>query len=54
MDKFDRLYELHGILANRRTPIALADLTQRLDCSEATVYRLIAELNDRLGAPRPR
>ncbi|MGH8294540.1 MAG: helix-turn-helix transcriptional regulator [Steroidobacteraceae bacterium] len=51
MDKFDRLYELHAILANRRTPIPLGDLMQRLECSEATVYRLIKELEDRLGAP---
>ena len=51
MDKFDRLYQLHAILANRRTPIPLADLILRLECSEATVYRLINELRDRLGAP---
>lgn len=51
MDKFDRIYELHGVLAHRRTPVALADLMQRLECSEATVYRLIAVLKDRLGAP---
>jgi proteasome accessory factor C len=51
MDKFDRLYELHALLANRRTPLSLADLMERLECSEATVYRLVAELRDRLGAP---
>jgi proteasome accessory factor C len=51
MDKFDRLYQLHTILASRRTPIPLADLMERLECSEATVYRLINELRDRLGAP---
>jgi len=51
MDKFDRLYELHALLANRRTPTSLADLMERLGCSEATAYRLVAELRDRLGAP---
>src|SRR5579885_3457967 len=51
MDKFDRIYELHGILSNRRTPIALTELAQRLECSGSTVYRLIGELRDRLGAP---
>lgn len=51
MDKFDRIYELHGILSNRRTPIGLTDLAQRLECSGSTVYRLIGELRDRLGAP---
>lgn len=51
MDKFDRIYELHRILASRRTPIPLADLMERLACSGATVYRLIAALRDHLGAP---
>ncbi len=51
MDKFDRLYELHIILSNRKTPISLDDLTGRLECSAATIYRLIGELRDRLGAP---
>jgi proteasome accessory factor C len=51
MDKFDRLYELHGMLANRRVPIGLADLARRLECSASTIYRLIGELRDRLGAP---
>ena len=51
MDKFDRIYRLHHILAGRRTPIALADLMERLDCSKATVYRLIDVLRDYLAAP---
>lgn len=51
MDKFDRMYELHRILVTRRTPISLAEVTDRLECSEATVYRLIAALRDHLGAP---
>lgn len=51
MDKFDRIYRLHHILTGRRTPIALADLMERLDCSKATVYRLIDVLRDYLAAP---
>ena len=51
MDKFDRIYRLHGIFAGRRTPIALAELMERLGCSKATVYRLIDVLRDYLGAP---
>jgi predicted DNA-binding transcriptional regulator YafY len=51
MDKFDRIYQLHHILAGRRTPIPLADLMERLGASKATVYRLIAQLRDFLGAP---
>ncbi len=51
MDKFDRIYELHHVLAARRTPIPFTELRERLGCSEATVYRLIAALRDYLGAP---
>ncbi len=51
MDKFDRIYALHRILSARRTPIGEAQLCQRLECSRATVYRLVAVLRDRLGAP---
>jgi len=51
MDKFDRVYQLHHILAGRRTPIGLTDLMERLDCSRASVYRLIDVLQASLGAP---
>ncbi|OGA04381.1 MAG: transcriptional regulator [Betaproteobacteria bacterium RIFCSPLOWO2_02_64_14] len=52
MDKFDRIYELHKILRDRRTPISRTDLMARLDsCSEPTVYRLIRAMRDFLGAP---
>ncbi len=51
LDKFDRIYALHNILRERRTPISRADLMQRLECSEQTVYRLIRALKNYLGAP---
>lgn len=51
MDKFDRIYELHKILRDRRTPISRADLRSRLECSEPTFYRLIRLLKDQLNAP---
>ena len=52
MDKFDRIYELHKILRDRRTPISRKDLMTRLGkCSEPTVYRLIRLLKDQLNAP---
>jgi proteasome accessory factor C len=51
MDKFDRIYQLHRILAGRRTPIPLEDLMGHLECSKATVFRLISALKDHLGAP---
>ena len=51
MDKFDRIYQLHHILAGRRTPIPFEDLKERLGCSKATAYRLIHALEHYLGAP---
>ncbi|MEQ1581437.1 MAG: hypothetical protein ABL964_12645 [Steroidobacteraceae bacterium] len=39
MDKFDRVYQLHSILAGRKTPISLSDLMEWLEGSKATVYR---------------
>ena len=51
MDKFDRIFQLHAILASRRTPIALEDLLARLECSKPTLYRAISVLKDRLHAP---
>lgn len=52
MDKFDRIYQLHNILRERRTAISRQDLMARLDhCSEPTVYRLIRLMKDHLNAP---
>ena len=51
MSKIERLYHLHNILSQRRTPISRHDLMDRLECSQATLYRLVAELRDFLGAP---
>lgn len=51
MSKVERLYHLHNILSQRRTPISRQDLMERLECSQATFYRLVAELRDFLGAP---
>jgi len=51
MSKVGRLYHLHNILSQRRTPISRHDLMERLECSQATLYRLVAELRDFLGAP---
>lgn len=51
MDKFDRIFHLHAILAARQTPISLEDLMARLECSKATLYRAIAVLKDTLHAP---
>jgi predicted DNA-binding transcriptional regulator YafY len=51
MSKVERLYHLHNILNQRRTPISRQDLMERLGCSQATLYRLVGELRDFLGAP---
>jgi len=47
----ERLYHLHDILRQRRTPITRQELMEALGCSQATLYRLINELRDHLGAP---
>ena len=51
MDKFDRIYQLHHALVGRKVPISAADLMLRLECSRATLYRIIGALTDHLGAP---
>jgi proteasome accessory factor C len=51
MDGFDRLYELHGLLAARRGPISTRELLQRLECSRPTLQRTVQHLRDYLGAP---
>ncbi|WP_376690049.1 helix-turn-helix transcriptional regulator [Wenzhouxiangella sp. EGI_FJ10409] len=51
MSRRERLYHLHDILRQRRTPISRQDLMAELGCSQATLYRLINELRDHLGAP---
>lgn len=51
MSKTERLYHLHNILNARRTPISRHQLMEELGCSQATLYRLINELRDYLGAP---
>jgi proteasome accessory factor C len=51
MDKFDRIFQLHAILVARRTPIPLADLMTRLECSKSTLLRAINTLKNQLNAP---
>ena len=51
MDKFDRIFQLHSILANRRTPIDVDSLMARLECSRATLYRIVQSMKDHLNAP---
>ena len=51
MSRRERLYHLHDILRHRRTPISRLELMEELGCSQATLYRLVGELRDHLGAP---
>lgn len=51
LDRFDRIFALHQILAGRRTPIAGKVLREKLECSRATVTRVIEDMRDYLGAP---
>lgn len=51
MDKFDRIYRLHGLLANRRQPIPLTNIMAQLECSKATANRCIDDLRTHLNAP---
>lgn len=51
MKKIDRIYLLDKILKERRTAVAIEILKERLECSQATVYRIIATLRDEFNAP---
>jgi proteasome accessory factor C len=51
MDRFNRIFKLHNLFANRRTPISMEALRQELQCSRATVARALEEMEDFLGAP---
>ena len=51
MDIFDRIYRLHRILRSSRYPVAQRTLQEKLECSRATVNRIIGEMRDYLGAP---
>jgi biotin operon repressor len=51
MDKFDRIFRLHTILASRKTPISLEDLMAKLECSKSTLHRAVNALKDNLHAP---
>lgn len=49
--KIDRVMQLHRLLLNRRVPIALTAIREKLGCSERTARRLLEDLRDRINAP---
>ncbi|MDO9452892.1 MAG: WYL domain-containing transcriptional regulator [Stagnimonas sp.] len=51
MSTLAHLIRCHRILSNRRTPIPFAELQQRLECSTATLKRVLTQLEEEFGAP---
>ena len=51
MDRFDRIFELNRILRSARYPVPRQTLEEALECSRATVKRLIDEMRLYLNAP---
>lgn len=51
MDRFDRIYALHKELRNARHPLSGQTLRQRLECSRASLNRIIEDMRDFMGAP---
>lgn len=51
MDRFNRIYALHRMLASHRLPVSGRKLQEQLGCSRPTLARIIQEMRDFLGAP---
>lgn len=51
MDKVGRIYELHRLFKERRTPVHIDRLKEILRCSDSTVRRTLHHMQDYLGAP---
>lgn len=51
MDRLRRIYKLHQIITSHRYPVPHRVLQEKLECSRATVNRIIQEMRDFLGAP---
>ena len=51
MDRFDRIYDLHKILSASRYPVSRQRLEDELECSRATVKRIIESMRLYLNAP---
>jgi len=51
MDKFDRIYALHGLFTHTRLPVPKSRIEEELECSHATAERLIREMRLYLDAP---
>jgi proteasome accessory factor C len=51
VDRFDRIFELNRIFQAARYPVSRARLQEELECSRATIKRLIEDMRIHLNAP---
>jgi len=51
MDRFDRIFELNRILQSARHPVSRQRLQEELECSRATIKRIIEDMRLYLNAP---
>lgn len=51
MDRFDRIFELNRILQGARHPVSRSRLQEELECSRATIKRIIEDMRLYLNAP---
>ncbi len=51
MDLFDRIFQAHRLLHAARCPVSHRALEEKLECSRATVTRILREMRDYLNAP---
>jgi predicted DNA-binding transcriptional regulator YafY len=51
VDRFDRIFELNRIFQSARHPVSRQRLEEELECSRATVMRLIEDMRLHLNAP---
>lgn len=51
LDKLQRIYRLHQIISSHRHPVSRSVLEQKLECSRATVKRIIEEMKLFFNAP---
>lgn len=51
MDRLQRIYKLHYVISSHRYPIPRATLEQKLECSRATIKRIIEDMKLFFNAP---
>jgi predicted DNA-binding transcriptional regulator YafY len=51
MEHIDKVYHLDKLLGAARHPVSMKNLTERLECSDSTVRRVIKTLLNRFNAP---